>query len=91
MEPTTLDRLATDESAAGSRGHRPGVVRVGIVKIAAARIQHVDVADRGVANVDVVYEAAARAEAGIIRFTEAEREPTDAEASAKSASETSSA
>src|SRR5579863_1318592 len=58
-------------------------MRVRVVEVAIAAIQHGSVADHRVVNVDVVHVEAARVKAWIPRLVEAEREPADSKASAE--------
>src|SRR5580704_10639927 len=57
-------------------------MRVRVVEVAIAAIQHGSVADHRVVNVDVVHVEAARVKAWIPRLVEAEREPADSKAGA---------
>src|SRR5580693_8308203 len=55
-------------------------MRVSVIEVAIAAIQHGGVADHGVVNVDVVHVEAACVEARIVRLVEAEREPANSKA-----------
>jgi hypothetical protein len=69
VQGSTIDGLTIHEGLARGSGHRPIVMRVGVVEVAGTGIQNVDVPDVSVSDVDVGDERAAAIEPRVIGFT----------------------
>jgi hypothetical protein len=86
MSGAAIDGSAASKGTARCGGDGVYVVCVGIVEIVGA-VDAMDVANRSVANVDVGNETVAGVKPGMVRLTETQREPTNAEADTESKAE----
>ena len=87
---STIHCLTANKSSSGSRRHRRGIVRVGIVPIRAVEVHVVYVADIRVVN---IYVANVRSTCAVPiprmkHFTKTQRKPTDSNTNSEAKSET---